>query len=62
MEIPLYGGNKWADICSEIIYLLKSLESKNEYLIAQLLEKIPQMKHNTNGVGKKLKELEENAP
>jgi len=52
-----YGGNRWAPICSKIRDLVQALVSGNDILSTHLFEIIPQMKHNTGIVGKKLLEL-----
>ncbi|MFI5331597.1 MAG: hypothetical protein ACHQ2F_11295, partial [Desulfobaccales bacterium] len=53
----LYGGNKWAPICSKIIDLLGALESGDKVKSSQLFEAIPKMEHNTGTVEQKLKKL-----
>jgi hypothetical protein len=53
----LYGGNKWAPICSKIIDLLVALESGDKVKSSQLFEAIPRMEHNTGTVEQKLRKL-----
>jgi hypothetical protein len=53
----LYGGNRWAPICSKIIDLLKSIELEDNVDISILLKKIYQMEHNTGTVEQKLSKL-----
>jgi hypothetical protein len=53
----LYGGNKWAPICSQIIELLESIESGDNLKSLKLFEIIPKMKHNTGTVEEKLSKL-----
>jgi len=54
-----YGGNKWAAICSTVIDLLKALNSGDEILSTQLIEKILQMRHHTGTILAKLKNLKQ---
>lgn len=53
----LYGGNKWAPICSKIIKLLKFMKSGDDVNISMLLKTIFQMEHNTGTVEQKLLKL-----
>jgi hypothetical protein len=53
----LYGGNKWAPICSKIIDLMGALESGDKVKSSQLFEAIPRMEHNTGTVEQKLRKL-----
>ena len=53
----LYGGNKWAPICSKIIELLEAIESGDNLKSSKLFAIIPKMEHNTGTVEKKLRRL-----
>lgn len=53
----LYGGNKWAPICSKIIKILKSMKSGDDVNISISFKTIFQMEHNTGTVEQKLRKL-----
>jgi hypothetical protein len=53
----LYGGNKWAPICSKLISLLEAIESGDARKGSQFLKEIIKMEHNTGTVEQKLKKL-----
>ena len=58
----LYGGNKWAPICSQIIELLEAIESGDNLKSSKLFAIIPKMEHNTGTVEEKLRRLKGSVP
>ena len=53
-----FGGNKWAPICTAVRQLVEAADAGDTTRTRELLENIPQIKHNTGTVGKKLLELQ----
>jgi hypothetical protein len=53
-----YGGNKWAEICSQVWHLVCTMESGNEFEAEKLYREVMAMYHNTGGtVAEKLHSL-----
>lgn len=52
------GGNRWSEITLKIIELRDSLDQAEDERVAQLLDCIPNMRHNTGSVNSKIGHLD----
>jgi hypothetical protein len=57
-DAPSYGGNRWVEITRSVIELRDALVANEQEAIADLLHRIPALRHNNGLVGEKLRSLD----
>ena len=53
------GGNRWAEIDEAVIALREAIDKRDHKRIAELIDSLPRMAHNTCKVGHKLTSLDD---